>query len=44
MILDLLRRLPRDSPKRAQLKAFIARVVEHKIATLMEAQKAGIRD
>ena len=44
MILDLLRRLPKYNPKRAQLNTFIARVVEHKIATLIEAQKAGIRD
>ena len=44
LILDLLRRLPKYNPKRAQLNTFIARVVEHKIATLIEAQKAGIRD
>ena len=44
LILDLLRRLPKYNPKRAQRNTFIARVVEHKIATLIEAQKAGIRD
>ena len=44
MILDLLRRLPKYNPERAQLNTFIARVVEHKIATLIEARKAGIRD
>ena len=44
LILDLLRRLPKYNPKRAQLNTFIARVVEHKVATLIEAQKAGIRD
>ena len=44
MILDLLRRLPKYNPKRAQLNTFIARVVEHRIATLIEARKAGIRD
>ena len=44
LILDLLRRLPKYNPKRAQLNTFIARVVEHKIATLIEARKAGIRD
>ena len=30
--------------KRAQRNTFIARVVEHRVATLIEAQKAGIRD
>ena len=44
LILDLLRRLPKYNPKRAQLNTFIARVVEHRVATLIEAQKAGIRD
>ena len=44
LILDLLRRLPKFNPKRAQLNTFIARVVEHKIASLIEARKAGIRD
>ena len=39
LILDLLRRLPKYDPKRAQRNTFIARV-----ATLIEAQKAGIRD
>ena len=44
LILDLLRRLPKYNPKRAQLNTFIARVVEHRLASLIEAQKAGIRD
>ena len=44
LMLDLLRRLPKYNPKRAQLNTFIARVVEHRIASLIEAQKAGIRD
>ncbi len=44
LILDLLRRLPKYNPRRAQLNTFIARVVGHKIATLIEAKKAGIRD
>ena len=44
LILDLLRRLPKYDPKRAQRNTFIARVVEHKVATLIEAQRAGIRD
>ena len=44
LTLDLLRRLPKYNPKRAQLNTFIARVVEHQLASLIEAQKAGIRD
>ena len=44
LTLDLLRRLLKYDPKRAQLNTFIARVVEHRIASLIEAQKAGIRD
>ena len=44
MLLDLLRRLPKYNPKRAQRNTFIARVVEHKIATIIESQKAGMRD
>ncbi len=44
MLLDLLRRLPKFNPKRAQRNTFIARVVEHKIATIIESQKAGMRD
>ena len=44
MVLDLLRRLPKYNPERAKLNTFIARVVEHKIASLIEAQKAGTRD
>ena len=44
LVLDLLRRLPKFDSERAQLNTFIARVVEHRIATLIEARKAGIRD
>ena len=44
LVLDLLRRLPKYDPKRAQRNTFIARVVEHRVASLIEAQKAGIRD
>ena len=44
LILDLLRRLPKYNPRRAQRNTFIARVVEHRVATLIEAQTAGIRD
>jgi len=44
LMLDLLRRLPKFNPDRAQRNTFIARVVEHKIATIIESQKAGMRD
>jgi RNA polymerase sigma-70 factor (ECF subfamily) len=44
MILDLLHRLPKYNPKRARRNTFIARVVEHKVATIIEARKAGMRD
>jgi len=44
MFFDLLRRLPKFKPERAQRNTFIARVVEHKVATIIEAQKAGMRD
>jgi RNA polymerase sigma-70 factor, ECF subfamily len=42
--LDLVRRLPKYKPDRAQLNTFIAHVVEHKIANIIESQKAGQRD
>jgi RNA polymerase sigma-70 factor (ECF subfamily) len=44
LMLDLLRRLPKFNPDRAQRNTFIARVVDHKIATIIEARKAGLRD
>ena len=44
LILDLLRRRPKYNPKRAQFNTFIARVVEHRVASLIEARKAGTRD
>ena len=44
MLMDLLQRLPKYNPDRAQRNTFIARVVEHKIATIIEARKAGLRD
>ncbi|MDY6903826.1 MAG: sigma-70 family RNA polymerase sigma factor [Thermodesulfobacteriota bacterium] len=44
LMLDLLRRLPKFNPARAQRNTFIARVVEHKIATIIESKKAGMRD
>ena len=44
MVLDLLRRLPRYDPRRAQRNTLIARVVEHKIATLIDYRRAAKRD
>ncbi len=44
LILDLLRRMPKYDSKRAKRNTFIARVVEHKIANLIEAQTASDRD
>ncbi len=38
LVLDLLRRLPDYRPDRAQRSTFIARVIEHKVATLLEAR------
>lgn len=44
LLLDLLQRLPRYDPERAQRSTFIARVVDNRIATIIEARKAGRRD
>lgn len=44
LLLDLLRRQPKYDPKRAQNSTFLARVVEHRAATLIEERKAGLRD
>ena len=44
MMIDLLRRLPRFDPAIAQRQTFIVRIVEHRVATIIEAQKAGLRD
>ena len=44
MMLDLLQRLSKYDPERAQRNTFISRVVDHKIATIIEARKAGLRD
>jgi RNA polymerase sigma-70 factor (ECF subfamily) len=44
LMLDLLRRLPKYDATRAQRNTFITRVVEHRIATIIEARKAGRRD
>ncbi len=44
LIQDLLRRLPKYDPTRAQRSTFIARVIEHRVATIIEARKAKKRD
>lgn len=44
MMLDLLQRLSKYDPERAQRNTFIARVVDHKVATIIEARTAGVRD
>jgi RNA polymerase sigma-70 factor (ECF subfamily) len=44
LFLDLLQRLPDYDPKRAKLNTFIARVVEHGVATLIERRQAEKRD
>jgi RNA polymerase sigma-70 factor (ECF subfamily) len=44
MAVDLLRRLPRFDPRLAKRETFIARIVEHRVATILEAQRAGVRD
>jgi len=44
LLLDLLQRLPRYNPERSQRTTFISRVVDHRIATIIEARKAGLRD
>lgn len=44
LTLDFLQRFPKYNSERAHLNTFIARVVEHKIATIIEARKAGLRD
>jgi len=44
LIIDLLARLPRFDARRAKRETFITRVVDNCIATLIEGQKAGVRD
>lgn len=44
LLLDLLRRQPKYDSARAQNNTFVARVVEHRAATLIEERKAGLRD
>jgi len=44
MRLDLWRRLSKFDPSKAPLNAFITRVVEHKVASIIEARTAACRD
>jgi len=44
MVLDLLQRLPHYDPRRAQRNTFIARIVEHKVASILKARTAAKRD
>lgn len=44
MMMDLFLRLPKYNPDRTQRNTYIARVVEHKVASIIAARKAGLRD
>lgn len=44
LVLDLLKRLPNFNPQKAKLQTFIARIVEHRIATIIEEREASKRD
>jgi RNA polymerase sigma-70 factor (ECF subfamily) len=44
MAVDLLLRLPHYDPGLAKRETFITRLIDHRVATLIEAQKAGVRD
>ena len=44
LIIDLLLRLSKYNPDRAQRNTFITRVVDHRIATILEKRTAGKRD
>jgi len=44
LVLDLLGRLSRFDPNRASLRTFVARVVEHGVASLIERRSAQKRD
>lgn len=43
LIVDVLRRLPKYNGDRAGVKTFICRVIDHKIATLLESHEAACR-
>ena len=44
LVYDLLCRLPKFDSEKAQLNTFIVRVVENRIATIIEERQAGKRD
>lgn len=44
LTLDLVRRMPRFDGAKAGQRTFVDRVVNHGVATLLEAQRAGVRD
>lgn len=44
LALDILRRLPKFDPERAQLMTFIARIIDNKIASIIEARKSRFYD
>ena len=44
IVLDLLCRLPRYDARRAQRNTFIARIIEHKVAALIDYRRAAKRD
>jgi RNA polymerase sigma-70 factor (ECF subfamily) len=44
LALDLLQRRKKYDPSRASLNTFTSRVVDHKIASMLEAQRAARRD
>ena len=44
LMLDLLRRMRNFDPARAKRSTFVCRIVEHKVASLIQHQKAAMRD
>jgi len=44
LLADLERRLPQYDPTKAKRTTFIVRVIEHRVATIIESRKAGLRD
>lgn len=44
LAIDILRRLPKFDPQRAQLMTFITRVIDNKIASIIESRKSRFYD
>lgn len=44
LMLDLLGRMPKHDPSRGAISTFVSRVVEHRVATLLEPRRAEKRD